>query len=276
MPDQPGEERATLNTQFENWVLAAFRQARTAGKPDWYLMLAGVLKNRILQLSGRAFREEDFNEQSFLEVLFQFPQLISVDLIHRPPIVELTPEFRRSLEVDAPARPLTQPVGRIRRDLWNAVLDYRRPETWVWDEESQLALAVLYPRISAVRMPTANDGLVREWREEFAAGQQRTFASVRDGELAEWITNGRATLLPPSLRREWSAFIKAKVLAQLAEWSRQNSIPLPELYEGTASTSRESEVLQLRALLTRAISSMTLEELHRIQIPASVILRIQT
>jgi len=276
VPDHPGEETTALDTQLQSWVLGAFRQARAAGKPDWYMMLAGVLKNRILQLSGREFREENFNEESFLGVLRHFPHLISVDSSHRPPVVELAPEFRRSVEDDASARQLTQSAGRIRRDLWDAVLDYRRPETWVWDDEAQVARPVPDPIPPVIRMPTADDGVVHQWREEFVSHHEGALSPASQGNLAEWISKGRATLLPPALKREWSAFIKSKVLYQISQWANENGVSLRDLHEGAAPTSRESEVVQLRALLTRVINSMTLEELHQLHIPISVVLRTQT
>ncbi|MGH7869496.1 MAG: hypothetical protein ACREP9_18150, partial [Candidatus Dormibacteraceae bacterium] len=276
MPDHTSEDPTALDALFQSWVLAAFRQARASGRPDWYLMLAGVLKNRILQLSSREFREESFNEEHFLGVLAHYPHLISVESSHRPPLVELAPEFRRSVEDDVSTRQVTHTAGRIRRDLWDAVLDYRRNETWVWDEDAKVAMPIPDPSASSLRMPTVDDEKVRRWREEFATIVAENFSTTSQDELADWINNGRAILLPPYLKRDWSSFIKSKVRAQISDWAKTNGIFLADLYEGIAPTARESEVVQLRALLTRAINSMSLEELHQLQIPITVVLRIKT
>ncbi len=41
-------------------ILAAFKQARAKGKPDWEVMTTAVLKNRILQLTGLSFNPNDY------------------------------------------------------------------------------------------------------------------------------------------------------------------------------------------------------------------------
>ena len=265
----PGRE------QLQRWIVGAFRMARASGKPDWYWMSAGVLKNRILEISNNAFREEDFNERTFIAVLRQFPEIVAVDSNHRPPMVELAPDLRRTIEGETLGRESAHLAGRIRRDLWDAVLDYRRPETWVWDPEAQVARAVLFADGSTLAMPTANDDLVLKWRSEFAELHRESFSATSKDGLEAWVASGRATAIPQSLKREWSSFIKSKVISTLAQWANDNSVTLSPFDEGDAPTARESEVLQLRALVIRFVNLMTLEELHQLQIPATVILRTQ-
>jgi hypothetical protein len=57
----------------------AFRSARNTGKRDWNRRLVAVLKNRLLQLTNRNFKEEDFGATSLIELLARHRDLVAVD-----------------------------------------------------------------------------------------------------------------------------------------------------------------------------------------------------
>ena len=115
----------------QHLIVSAFQEARRLGKQDWRRMTTAVLKNRLLDLTGRRFNEAQYGATSFMEFVSHFPDILQADDSVFPPIVELyggNADRKSSLGGDH-----TQGAYHIRSDLWQAALDYSSGTTYVWD-----------------------------------------------------------------------------------------------------------------------------------------------
>jgi hypothetical protein len=119
-------------------ILRAFDVARLAGKADWDRMSIAVLKNRILDLTGRAFDETQFGVASFRDWLGLFSEVLEVDWSRSPPWVRLIHADAVAAQVATATTPpaTLPPRWRIRSDLWRAVVDVGAAGDWQWDGES--------------------------------------------------------------------------------------------------------------------------------------------
>lgn len=261
---QPIIEGASLET-FRSLVTSAFEAARASGRSDWQVMTVGVLKNRILQATAREFDERSFGAASFSDLLRQVPDLVELDDAARPPVARL-------LAPSSSATPAGSVVGigRLRPDLWDAVLDYSSGEVYVWDGVQATKVA---PGEAAGKpqLPTIKAEVMAGWRRDFAKAHA-------DRDLAEWVERGLGTVaLPPDLRRPWNLTLKSKVVDILAPWFEQQGLSLPAIASFDASTrpsDKESqEAEELRRFLLRCVAVMKPGELKAMQVPASVALR---
>ena len=50
-------------------------------------MIVAVLKNRLLQLTNRTFREEDFGATSLVELMTRYRDLVAIDRSVRPIVI---------------------------------------------------------------------------------------------------------------------------------------------------------------------------------------------
>lgn len=268
VPDEttppPTTDASTLDT-FRALVTSAFEAARESGRSDWQVMTVGVLKNRILQATAREFDERSFGAASFSGLLRQVPDLVELDDTARPPVARL-------LAPSSSATPAGSVVGggRLRPDLWDAVLDYSSGEVYVWDGLQAVKVA---PGEAAGKpqMPTIKAEVMADWRRGFAKAHP-------DRDLAEWVERGLGTMaLPPDLRRPWNLTLKSKVVDILAPWFEQQGLSLPANASSDASTrpsAKESqEAEELRRFLLRCVAVMKPGELKAMQVPASVALR---
>jgi hypothetical protein len=226
-------------------------------------MTTGVLKNRLLQLTSRKFSEGQFGASTFGELLLMIPDVVELDAAHKPPLVSLR------MEGGAPSAAKAEvDTGRVRPDLWYAILDYSSDDVYIWNGAQ--AVPVADPEAGALVMPTISENEMTLWRREFAE---------KSGEhLADWVEHGLGTYaLPPHLRRTWSVTVKQKVIAILAAWFQQHDIPAPVdlLTQSPTSPSNRAvnEGEDLRRFVQRCIALMTIGELRSLQIPATVALR---
>ncbi len=97
-------------------------------------MAPAVLKNRLLDVTGRRFDQAQYGVQRFGELLPLLAGLVAVDTSARPAVVELLPEARALLDEDSPSE---QPSDRfsVRPDLWDAVLDFSSGAVWRWNPD---------------------------------------------------------------------------------------------------------------------------------------------
>ena len=69
--------------QLRALIVRAFAEARTKGKADWRTMTLGVLKNRLLQLTGRRFKEADYGAMTMRDLVARVSDLLALkDGIH--------------------------------------------------------------------------------------------------------------------------------------------------------------------------------------------------
>lgn len=266
-----GKDQTSPLDDLRALVRSAFEAKKESGRADWQVMTTAVLKNRILDATAREFDERDYGATSITEAIRLIPDLVELDETARPPRVTLRPEVVAD-GPDGHAGP-SQPAlsaGRVRPDLWDAVLDYSSPGVSVWDGSK--AVRVEENEVGdRPRLPTISADEMTDWR--------RTFANQNaDHQLEDWAERGLGTLaLPADLRKPWNHFIKSKALNVLSDWFEKRSLELPaDTLASSASkhpSSEQTDAEELRRFLLRCVAVMKPSELKAVQIPASVALR---
>lgn len=218
-----------LNTQRAlALVEQAFAQAERRKGPSGRRMSLSVLKNRLLQLTNRQFTPLEYGAIDLKDLLERLaPRLIllrekgqifaelrdvrtvgAMSAARRPdriakqtPLVEAAPHVSES--------------GRIRGDLWIAMVDYTSGRRYVWDDTQGVARQAdsedprpLFPTISADEFD--------RWRLEFLEGADAGLDAA-DRILAErWRTQRLSTAnLPAALQQRWNAEITRRVRQRL-------------------------------------------------------------
>ena len=243
----------------------AFEKAREFGRSDWNRMTVAVLKNRLLDLTDRTFKESDYGSGTFWEFVKGNKDILILDETTTPPVAILkgvSPNDHASAQ------------SRIRPDLWRAVLDFSSGDKYFWDPGEKKALIATSNTAPGPEIATIAVEVFNEWKRRFAKdlGDIET-----EDRLAEWVDNRRpATLLSPQLRHRWNGYLKKEVKDHLLSWFGQENLEPPanllEVQEVGGSTVRSED---LRRRLIACLRSMTSEELERVQIPASVLLRLK-
>jgi len=262
--------QATPTYKLEALIVRAFEAARDRGREDWRRMRLAVLKNRMLQLSGRTFSEQRHAATSLRELLGRHPELVRL----RPDddSVEL-------LETDASRRFATPPASpaqpdlkhqRVRADLWDAIVDYSSGRKYAWDSVTQRAREAVSG--DALVLPTLQPSEISEWRRAFRAEEGPAVPDT-------WQDGGMGTRgLPPDLRGKWNGFVKARVVRRLQSWFEANDITasvtvLRSSAKPPAGEAETATLEELRRVVSSCVAVMTTEELGEVRIPASVIAR---
>lgn len=267
MDATPGQqpEQSELDAVRE-LVREGFAAAKKSGRADWQVMTTAVLKNRILQATSRTFDERAYGAASFAELMRLIPDLVELDDSTRPPLVTLLDsKVERGRAVHS-----STAAGRLRPDLWDAVLDYSADGMYVWDG----AVAIKVDADEAgdrPRFPTISADVMAQWREDFAERHA-------ERSLSDWAERNLGTrALPVDLRKPWSQTIRSRALEILTAWFDEHGLEVPEdviLGGGTEQgTADHYEAEELRRFLLRCIAVMKPEELQVVQVPASVALR---
>jgi len=247
----------------------AFAQARRSGKPEWWVMAIPVLKNRLLQITGQAFKESDFGASTFREFLQNNTDVLEIDNSFLPGAVTLKSAERvsQSHDISSPQR------NRIREDLWRAILDYSSGNRYVWDTDS--SAAIIAPEASdGPFFPTISPETMTEWKREFLASLPD---KPDDGRLTVWQTQSLPTaVLPAALRLQWNRFLKHRVQSTLTEWFEHNGIPSPPLVHPAIPSANRDETESFREFVMKCIAQMSKEELEKLSIPSSVAFRVNS
>ena len=76
-----------MSDDSQELIRLAFDKAKGSGRPNWYQMDVGVLKNRILNLTNRGFRESDYGCTTFMEFVRSHSDVLELDETRWPPAV---------------------------------------------------------------------------------------------------------------------------------------------------------------------------------------------
>jgi len=259
--------------ELRSLVLEAFRRARRTGKPEWYRMAPAVLKNRLLDVTGRRFDEREYGAQRFSELVPLLSGTISVDASVRPPVVELLPEARALVDGEEQA-PQATARARVRPDLWNAVLDYSSASKWRWNRETSIAEPVESDDVPDDELlPTISASDLVEWRNGFIDEHEGDLPESVKSAAIDWAEHGRRSeSLPRNLRGLWFEYLKNRVIDTAEAWFTQHGLPIPaDLREETAARPRRAtgEVDELREFIIRCVRTMSAAELASLQLPAA-------
>ena len=207
--------------RFKELLERAFSSARDSGKPDWNRMLVAVLRNRLLQLTNRSFKTQDLGASSLVELVSRYGDLVAIDRTVKPVMIE----WRGSLPEPAPG------VGRVRPDLWRAVLDLSSGLQYEWDAAAGSVRPVATADPTR-KLPTVDAATLVGWREAFATAHASMLPEPRDRDhLRTWVgaALGRQGL-PAPLRRLWSDYLKGEVVARLTSWFHDSGYEPPDLF----------------------------------------------
>ena len=242
----------------------AFEKARESGRSDWHRMTVAVLKNRLLDLTDRTFNESDYGAVTFQEFVEKHADILSLDETTTPAIA-----IFKGVSPENDTAP-----SRIRPDLWRAALDFSSDEDYFWDAVRKEAVTAVGDTAPGPKIATIAVEKFDEWKHDFAA---RLGDNEPHDRVVEWVDNRRpATLLPSELRHRWNGYLKEKVKEHLLTWfGQQNVEPPADLLRPWDSGDRTTGSEDLRRRLIACLRYMTKEELERVQIPASVLLRMK-
>lgn len=254
-------------------IQRAFILARESGSAGWQTMTTAVLKNRLLDLTDREFKETDWGARNFREFVALFSDVIEAVPGAHPSEVRLLGDL--PLPPDAPSgnKPLDLGARRnIRSDLWNAILDYSSGKKYWWDGERAVSGAG-DAAIPGKPLPTLDEEEFKTWRQEFVQ-EQSTENSEHASFLYGWLERAEPLAqLPASLRIPWVIELKRRVLARLEEWFEQEDIPLPPDLVTDSWPKKRTDTDLLRGQILAAVSSMSRGELESLMFPATVLLR---
>ncbi len=283
MPDEleprPKDDLAALIRQ-------AFAEAAASGKSGTEMTTA-VLKNRLLQLTGKKFREPDYGHSTLARLLLSVPWLVQLKGDHPPYMVHLLDRTvgaagqQASADDEAVRRPVDEryELWRVREDLWKAAMDSYSGLRYVWDAQTGSAMVAEKndPRPTFLTVPRDR---LDETRSDFANRYLDPEAAGR------WIREqgGGLKALPLALRRQWVAELKRFIIDQLRTWFRSNAIPEPRDLlipaTGAPAVSRQAgadrpaiALEELRQVVMQVIAVMTESELAALLLPAPAVTR---
>lgn len=265
----------------EQLIVAAFQAARQKGREDWRRMTTPVLKNRLLSLTNRQFNESEWNVPTFRHFLALYPGLISVDNAQYPAVAELLIEHSSATPVEILGHPRATPMTsrqRVRSDLWRAVLDYSSGTTYAWDDDQGAVTSVSDDQTdTGPRLPTVTRELFADWRAQFANDQTRIVTPTQAAAIERWRSEVLPTThLPAPIRGQWNAELKRRVIELLEEWYESQGLRIPNdlvITDEPPTSPRSGDTEALRLRIQELVRGMTREELERVLLPATALLR---
>jgi hypothetical protein len=263
------------DSRARSLIIEAFEEARRRGNPDWRTMTVAVLKNRLLKITERSFREVDYGSRSISEFVKRYPDILVFDDSTAPPKVSL-----RAGSIGVPA-PVPGDQNRIRPDLWSAIIDYRSGLTYVWDGLIARPVdtsSTVNEEDSTPALPTLTIEEFDDWRRQFI---ERTAELTSEDPVAieqagRWLENRLGTrYLPAALRAPWNRELKQLVVDRLVSWFREHGIAPPaDLLQTRPAAPRQVVGADtLRQLVLRCVRVMTEDELRQLSLPPSAVLR---
>lgn len=265
----------TASDEGRRLILRAFEAAKQSGRSNWSEMTTAVLKNRLLNLTERAFKEDDYGAPNFTAFVRRYPDLIALDESSMPPKVVLISDSSSTVVSEASIA-----GRRIRPDLWAAVVDYQSGDSYYWNgSEAVTGGASGSDTESLPKLPTVSREEMKEWRESFAT----SFISrpqADDDQIAQirsWNSSFLPTKdLPAAARIAWNDELKQHVISRLADWFREQSLTPPinlvrQRHQPLKVASPETA--QLRELILRCVRAMNEEELRSLKLPPAAVLR---
>ena len=242
--------------------------ARAKGKPDWHRMSLAVLKNRLLDITQRNFREADYGAANLKEFVENISDHVRLDPATIPPTVELIQRSETGTDNEASTHGAHAPASgkpasifdgeRIKPDLWKAVIDWETNVSYVWDSDEQCVKKVNRPNPDADVLPRLGRSEFDALRISFAT-QFADSLEPRDREkLQAWSAHRLPTdKLPTELITPWYRRLTKVVESRLEEW-RQGPDPIDDEIDRYRATG---DTLAIGELLARRFTTVAATEL---------------
>jgi hypothetical protein len=265
------------DAELKGLVIQAFERAHQKGNASWEVMTLAVLKNRLLDITDRNFREADFGAPKLPDLVANL-DIVALEETGPGGSVRLLSPYREEIA----AKTVPGPPGRnnssgpIRSDLWKAVLDYSNAEAWRWNQNLGIAEPIVegQKRYGDLILPTISPDQLKDWRRAFIDSKNEQNTSTM---IAAWVDSDLSSdVLPRPLRSQWFGFLKENVIRLLTEWFSDHSISLPVDLVGDRQRfrTRNQAPDDLREWIISCVKSMSPEELLTVQIPLAAIHRI--
>jgi len=187
-------------------------------------MTLAVLNNRLLQKTLRRFNPRDYGATNLRELLETLQPALELSLEKGGPMVifrdlsvtsaELKNKASASEDFEEGGRSTS---GRIRNDLWMAIMDYSGGSRYVWDERRGVARTASQEDQEAPSLPTVTPDELDDWRSKFLASNEATLAPT-DLVLANRWRNQRlpTSSLPSELQQSWNKELNRRVRQRLS------------------------------------------------------------
>jgi OST-HTH/LOTUS domain len=232
-------------------------------------MTSAVLKNRLLDMTERRFDERRYGYDRFSDLLRALQDVLSVDWERKPPSVSLRSETSEA-EVGA----------RLKRDLWQAVMDYSSGLEYVWDTNTGRARPRQQEERDLPALPTISREELAAWRREFAKSlaQVGPQQEIND-RIRHWAEAGLSTsALPREVRGEWNRTLRERAAARLRSWFQDQHLAIPPGFivvgSGPMTTDLADDSLEAeREFVLTAIEAMSADELRGLLLPARAAFR---
>ena len=236
-------------------------------------MRGTVLKNRMLDLTGRSFDEADYGADRFGALVERLHELLAVDHSAKPFLVELREPYRSHIE---PPEGTGKSLGRnrIRADLWHAIVDYSDAEGWVWDQSLAQAIPVAdaVAASASYRLPTLDRPALQAWRAEFVDEHSVEVGGQEAHEIEGWASGGLGTAaLPKRLRGPWNTWMRDRVHDRLLQFFQANALQPPS--DLMVQGRQRGPTDELRSFISRCIDLMSDQEMKALPIPAEIAMR---
>ncbi len=232
-------------------------------------MTLAVLNNRLLQMTDHRFRPQDFGAKdlkAFASLLHPYLRLVGEP---NRPAVEWTSASDSTASDSAPpsaahgntsvtgptqvaVNPSAPPqgeAGRVRKDLWMAIMDYSSGRPYIWDASAGRARVAQANDEGALRMPTLTMVELAEWRFSFVEANKGQLQGQALVSAQRWQEQGLpTTYLPFTLQQLWNKELALRVKQRLQDFfSRLNQGGAIDTEEVSASSRAEAERAALEA-----------------------------
>lgn len=238
-------------------VQAAFSRAQCKSKARVTTMTLAVLKNRLLDITDRRFSPLDYDAKDMRSFVAQLsPDVTIIDAQGPYPKAKYVGDLvsssstnishtkipaRKSAAVQADHVPGRG--GRIRDDLWDAVMDYSSGLHYVWDDQTGVARPG-HPEESMAAMPTITPVELAEWRLSFLNEHQTGLEGSDLASAQRWQELGLATTyLPSALQPPWNREVALRVRHRIQEFfaSLSSRIAAPTPHATPPDQSQDDE-----------------------------------
>jgi hypothetical protein len=186
-------------------------------------MTLAVLNNRLLQKTSRRFNPRDYGAKDLRELLetlrtaFELTSEIGSSTVIFRNLSLTSADFAKAL----PSRDFAEgpsTAGRVRDDLWMAIMDYSSGNQYVWDERRGIARKAS-KEDRGIPLPTVTPEELGSWRSEFLSSTKSSLAPSDLALANRWLSQRLPTSsLPSELQQSWNRELNRRARQRLSSF----------------------------------------------------------